>query len=149
MPQEQASQAVGFPTQLADPGDILGFGEGLDGDGRKRLALEETPFVVTGAEVRYFPDGREAVVLSMVCMPDSQHDGPWTTSTMVGLPKEPNTENPGDRQRLVNHFSQPNPLPVGPLVAKLVDVNQPSPYWAIRKASDKVMARYALQAPTK
>lgn len=132
-----------WPTELADPADVIGFG-GLDAEGRKRLAMAETPFVITGATVKFWPDGKESAIFDVVVMADEQHDSPWVTTLMLSLPKDADPENPGDRQRVVDYFAD-NSRPLGPFVGVLVPTQYPEPYFAFRKASDKVMAKYALQ----
>lgn len=148
MATELATQAALWPQEATNPREVIGLG-GLDAEGRKALAQGEIPFFVAGAEAKFWPDGRESVILSLIVAPDDAHETPWRTSTMVGLPKDADPENPGDRQRLLDYFTQGGvgARPVGPLLATLVDVGQPSPYWALKPAPESVMARYALTLP--
>src|SRR5215472_8066391 len=133
-PAQNALQATNWSVELQNPDDV--FGTGLDADGRRELAQKELPFCIVDAEEFFFGDGSNAVKLSLVIAPDETHDEPWETTTVVGLPKNKDEKAPlTDRERLLRYFNEmgENARPVGPLIAMLVEVNQPQPYWAIKK----------------
>lgn len=149
MDEQQAPtvyRAADWPTELANPRDVLG-NDMLNADGRAKLVATEVPFVITSAERFFWQDGKEAVRFTAIIAPDDDHDTPWHATLALSLPeREAEDTKRGDREMILAYFEGhgDGARPVGPFVGVHVQTTFPQPYFALRAATQKQIAAHSL-----